>query len=225
MLRRLIDGWRDRERYARRSLLVDESPVLWVFELAVATEKQPNHSNFIASCRAFFLRRIMRMNKCLCITTFYSYACHVCCVYHTHRHRGSLWCYSTRHTHAISSNGQSERWKKKCSKKPVRTNKKQHLLERFYASRRHKHIWHFNASASTVFLFVVVYSISLAKVFISVVLNIIPTCKWISLIWNQNEKMKTKNESFSKDRAFLWLSETVSILHLFLPLLGQFITY
>lgn len=115
--------------------------------------------------------------------------------------------------------------KKNCSKKPVRTNKKQHLLERFYASRRHKHIWHFNASASTVFLFVVIHSISLAKVFTIVVLNIIPTCKWISLIRNQNEKVKKKNESCSKDRAFLRLSETVSILHLLLPLLGQFISY
>lgn len=75
-------------------------------------------------------------------------------IYHSYSiHRESLMCcYSTRRTHAISSNGQNTR-RKKCQnpQELAKSAQKTPSILRFYTSKRHKHIWHFNAYSLALF--------------------------------------------------------------------------
>lgn len=110
--------------------------------------KQQNHSNFIASlcccfCPSHHENEQMSFHHYVYV---YMYAS----IYHSYSiHRESLMCcYSTRRTHAISSNGQNTR-RKKCQNPQERAKSAQKTpsILRFYASKRHKHIWHFNVSS------------------------------------------------------------------------------
>lgn len=127
---------------------------------------------------------------------------------------------------------------KEIAEKNRKNEQKTASILRFYISRRHKRIWHFDASSPAVFLFVVFYSIPLE------------TIRWLKFLlslsfeplehnshlqmdffhlksnWKDENK---KNELCSENRAFLLLSETVSMSlccarFFYLSLLGQFIT-
>lgn len=144
------------------------------------------------------------------------------CVYHTHRHCESLWCYSTRHTHAISSNGQSER-EKNYSKKPVRTNKNQHQL---YGSTQADGRNIFGISMLLLrpfFCSLFIYSISL-KFLLSLSLEALEHNSHLQMdCFHLKSKRKDENKKWimlRKSRIPSLLSKTVSILRVFLTSLG-----